>query len=317
MSALAKNKAKPTKFIKFEGKVKGAKSANGPVVIEGFANRFSKDEEILIDRGGDLIPPEAWMLDEFKTLPIIFFNHDRNQPVGKATMVTTTKDGLFIRVKISESDHPEIKRVRDLVKEGILRAFSVGFEPLEEEVKEVDGVEANMISKANLLEVSIVSLPMAQQSLFDALAKAQKKITTKALAALSIEEAIDVLTKQEEEPPEADEEEEGKQEEPSEEEEDQDKTGDSDDEDDNEKQEGTAISVTQEDPTDLGDPHLDLAKQTNVLLGQLIREIQQMNQRLYSLGAVDRRDQEESSTIEEDPTDLSDNIKTEIGRAHV
>jgi len=185
-NAMLKDEPKDMKYLCFEGTVKKqSKQHGGSVVIEGFANRAKQDGVILVDRGNDFIPPEAWKIEEFKSLPIIFFNHDRDFPVGKATMIKTTEDGLFIRVKISDSMDPEITRIRDLVKEGILKAFSVGFDPLEMETQEIDGKEVNVIKSANLLETSIVSLPMAQASLFD--------LKTKDLAAMSMAKAIEVL----------------------------------------------------------------------------------------------------------------------------
>lgn len=170
------------RYLNFDAEVK---QAGQDVFIEGFANRFSMDGKLLVDRGNDLIPPDAFELEEFKTLPIIFFNHDRNQPVGKATQIQKKEDGLFIKVKMSNAEHPEVARVRTLVKEGILKAFSVGFDPIEIDQEEVEGEKVNVIKKANLLEVSIVSIPMAQHSLFN--------VTSKSLSEMPITTARKVL----------------------------------------------------------------------------------------------------------------------------
>ena len=144
------------------------------VFIEGFANRFKEGEKLLVDRGDDLIDPSAWAaggLDNFATNGIILFNHDRDNPVGRAVKIETNDDGLFLKAKISDSDHPEVSRVRDLVKDGTLKAFSVGFNPKRMEDMEIEGKKVNMIKEAELLEVSIVSLPMAERSLFNVTAK--------------------------------------------------------------------------------------------------------------------------------------------------
>ena len=139
--------------------IKGGKGDEADLVIEGFANKA------VIDRGGDLIPPKAWMLEEFKDNPIIFFNHNRDLPIGRAISVKVTEDGLIIRVLLSNSDSEFMKHIRTLIKEGILKTFSVGFDPMDSEEKADEG--HNVINKANLLEVSIVSLPMNQESTFD------------------------------------------------------------------------------------------------------------------------------------------------------
>jgi HK97 family phage prohead protease len=99
-----------------------AKGDDEPTVIEGFANKA------VVDRGGEVIPPDAWDLENFKKNPIIFFNHDRNMPIGKAVSFKVTDDVLFLRAKISRSKDPKIAMIRDLVKEGILSTFSVGFD---------------------------------------------------------------------------------------------------------------------------------------------------------------------------------------------
>jgi len=142
------------------------------VFVEGFANRYKEGEKLLIDRGNDLIDPKGWKLENFQTNGIILFNHDRDNPVGRAVKIEMNEDGLFVKAKISDSDHPEVSRIRDLVKDGVLRAFSVGFDPKTAAEEEVEGTKVNVIKEAELLEISIVSLPMAERSLFNVSAKA-------------------------------------------------------------------------------------------------------------------------------------------------
>ena len=138
----------------------GVKSQDSKsVVIEGFANKA------IVDRGNDLIPPSAWKLDEYKRNPIVFFNHDRNVPIGKALDLQITPDGLKVKAQISKSDAAPMPFIRDMIKERILRTFSVGFDPMDSIEKRSDGV--NIINKANLLEFSVVSIPMNQESDFD------------------------------------------------------------------------------------------------------------------------------------------------------
>lgn len=156
------------------------KQAGGAVFIEGFANKAT------VDRGNDLISPDAWDLDNFKKNPIILFNHGMDSlggtPVGRATQVKATEEGLYLKVRLSNSEAPGIKMVRDLVQEKILQAFSVGFEPKETEIKTVgegeNAQEVNHITKAELFETSIVGIPMNQDSLFTV---SEKMLTTKSL----------------------------------------------------------------------------------------------------------------------------------------
>ena len=124
--------------------------------ITGYASTNSTD------RVGDVIPPEAWTkggLNNFKKNPIILFNHKYDQPIGKATEIEVDNIGLKLSAVIS-------KKVQqyDLIKDGILSTFSVGFLIKDAEYdKEKDGF---IIKDAELLETSVVSVPCNQDATF-------------------------------------------------------------------------------------------------------------------------------------------------------
>jgi HK97 family phage prohead protease len=138
--------------------------ASGEVVIEGLANKK------IVDRGNDIINTDAWDLENFKKNPVILYNHGFDPqlggtPIGKAIDVKPTEDGLYIKAKLSNLDDPMLNRIRGLVKEKILRAFSVGFNPIEADMDPKTGLRT--IKKAELFEVSVVGVPMNQDSLFE------------------------------------------------------------------------------------------------------------------------------------------------------
>lgn len=137
------------------GTFKSAETSKG-VMIEGWANKA------VVDRDGDLIPKEAWRLENFTKNPIILFNHDRSQPIGRAVITEARDDGLYVKAKISQSEAPDIARVRDLIKEGVMNAFSVGFDMRSAE----EGEGHNIIKEAELFEISVVSIPANQDSVF-------------------------------------------------------------------------------------------------------------------------------------------------------
>jgi len=130
---------------------------DGSVNIKGYASTNDTD------RAGDVINKEAWEkggLDNFSNNPIILFNHDYNKPIGRATSLETDEKGLKITANLSKSAGD----VTNLVKEGILRAFSVGFR-----VKDADYMENGdgyLIKDAELFEVSVVSVPANQAATF-------------------------------------------------------------------------------------------------------------------------------------------------------
>lgn len=141
--------------------IKKEDGEDGDLIIAGVANKAVKD------RVGDLIQPEAWDLSNFKKNPIIFFNHDRNFPIGKAIGYKVKEDGLHIKVMISKSKDPKVAYVRDMIKEGIVKAFSVGIKIDWDKSRYDEDQDVYVIGKCELLETSVVTVPANQESLFD------------------------------------------------------------------------------------------------------------------------------------------------------
>ena len=146
------------KIFNLTSTFKSLEKEDGSVVIRGMASTND------IDRAGDTISPEAWSkggLKNFEKNPIILFNHDYDRPIGRATGLKVTDKGLELEAKISKSAPAN---VCELVKEGILGAFSVGFRVKDADyLKETDGL---MIKDAELFEVSVVSVPCNQAATF-------------------------------------------------------------------------------------------------------------------------------------------------------
>jgi len=119
------------------------------------------------DRAGDTIDATAWTkggLANFEKNPIILFNHDYNHPIGRATGVKVTENGLELKAKISKSAVVPSGAVADLVEDGVLGAFSVGFRVKDADyLSETDGLK---IKDAELFEVSVVSVPCNQAATF-------------------------------------------------------------------------------------------------------------------------------------------------------
>ena len=130
---------------------------DGSVMIRGMASTHD------FDRAGDSISADAWTkggLKNFEKNPIILFNHDYNRTIGRATGLKTTENGLELTAKISKA----AKDVTELVKDGVLGAFSVGFRVKDADyLEETDGLK---IKDAELFEVSVVSVPCNQSATF-------------------------------------------------------------------------------------------------------------------------------------------------------
>jgi len=130
---------------------------DGGIDIKGSASTNA------LDRAGDIIEADAWTkggLENFKQNPILLFNHDYNKPIGKATGLQVTENGLEITGRISKA----AGEIKDLVKDGVLGAFSVGFRVKDADyMTETDGYK---IKDAELFEVSVVSVPCNQGATF-------------------------------------------------------------------------------------------------------------------------------------------------------
>lgn len=130
---------------------------DGGIDIKGSASTNA------LDRAGDVIESGAWTkggLENFKSNPIILFNHNYDKPIGRATGLEVTENGLEISAKISKAAGD----VKELVKDGVLGAFSVGFRVKDADyMVETDGYK---IKDAELFEVSVVSVPCNQGATF-------------------------------------------------------------------------------------------------------------------------------------------------------
>ena len=146
------------KIFNLTSTFKSQPQEDGSIKIRGMASTND------FDRAGDTICPDAWTkgngLKNFESNPIILFNHDYNKPIGRATGLKVTENGLELEAKISKA----AKDVADLVKDGVLGAFSVGFRVKDADyIQETDGYK---IKDAELFEVSVVSVPCNQAATF-------------------------------------------------------------------------------------------------------------------------------------------------------
>ncbi len=148
--------------------IKVKKLKDDSMYIEGYANMAT------LDRVKEIINPKAWKLDSFNKAGVILFNHDQHKPIGKPVKIEVRNDGLYIKARISGSNDSEITKIRDLIEEGILNQFSVGFKTKDSKRLNDGSTE---ITDAELFEVSVVSVPANADSLFKMSAKYLKNET--------------------------------------------------------------------------------------------------------------------------------------------
>lgn len=146
------------KIFKLDSAIKSVEEQNdSELKISGYASTGA------VDRACDKILPDAWTkggLRNFELNPILLFNHNYDKPIGKVIEMRTDSKGLKIKGIVSKAAGD----VYNLVKEGVLSTFSVGFVIKDADYdKSIDGL---IVKDAELLEVSVVSVPCNQDATF-------------------------------------------------------------------------------------------------------------------------------------------------------
>ena len=126
------------------------------IMIEGYANTIN------VDRTGDVIPKTAWEkgLENYLKNPIILAYHDHDEPIGRMVEHKVDNKGLWIKARISAAAEDTF----NLIKDGVLTAFSVGF--MIKDATYDAMTDLFIIKELELLEISVVSVPCNQDSTF-------------------------------------------------------------------------------------------------------------------------------------------------------
>ena len=127
------------------------------IVISGYANTVAED------RAGDVIIADAWKsgCENYLKNPILLFNHNYDSPIGKVTKLQPDSLGLKVEGVVSAKANPQ---VATLVEEEILKAFSVSFRCKDASYDSTSDIF--VIKELELFEISVVSVPCNQDSLF-------------------------------------------------------------------------------------------------------------------------------------------------------
>ena len=137
---------------------KASDTEDDTLVIKGMANTVAKD------RAGDVIVAEAWTtsnaLTNYMKNPIVLAFHNHSLPIGSVVKITPTALGLEVEAEISKA----AGHVYDLIRDGVLKTFSVGFRCLDADYDDSTGIF--IIKDVELHEISVVSVPCNQESTF-------------------------------------------------------------------------------------------------------------------------------------------------------
>lgn len=162
---------KSNKIFHFQIAVKDVQPSEDKksVIIQGYASTPD------IDRYQDIVEPAAFAdaLTMFMKNPTLLRSHDSDRPAGNVMSAIINEKGLWIQANVTEEE-----TVEDVVANR-MRAFSIGYIPLESTLQHEDGSPFNaeqdsvwdsnlirVIKRLDLVEISIVSTPANGNALF-------------------------------------------------------------------------------------------------------------------------------------------------------
>ena len=111
-----------------------------------------------VDRDGEVLKVSGWSFVNFMKNPILLFGHnywEMETIIGAVTEIEIVDGNVVARGVFARTEEGQI--ARQLYDDGILKTVSVGFIPLER--------QGNVITKAELLELSFVPVPSNPQAL--------------------------------------------------------------------------------------------------------------------------------------------------------
>ena len=117
------------------------------------------------DRKGDLIDPRGWELEGYRRNPVFLWAHNRSiPPIGQARRIWFDDGALHAVVEFAPTDFAQ--EVASLYISGFMRGVSVGFLPLQVEMRDAsDGRRGYLYRQQELLEISAVPVPMHTDAL--------------------------------------------------------------------------------------------------------------------------------------------------------
>lgn len=121
------------------------------------------------DSSGDTINQSKWDLRRFASNPIVLFNHQHAQPVGRADGTHVEGGRLVSRVFLAApGTSPTVDMLRALVEQKIIRAVSAGFVPTKTPTVKRDSAgnfTGLHFDGQELVEISLCAVPSNPQTL--------------------------------------------------------------------------------------------------------------------------------------------------------
>jgi len=124
-----------------------------------------------VDRMNEVVDPKGIDLENFKKNPVILFAHRYDlPPIGSAQWIQRREKGIVAKPRFASTQFAQ--EIKQLYADGHMKAWSIGFIPLE--VQPGDGKQGSasrIYTKSELLEFSAVPVPANPEALSLAMRK--------------------------------------------------------------------------------------------------------------------------------------------------
>lgn len=129
-------------------------------------------------RDGHILVPQGCRLDNYRANPIVLWGHDPDFPIGNSDDIVIEPEQIRARIRFAPLGiSAKADEIRGLMKAGVVRAVSVGFDPLDGEPLNPSRPKGGQrFTDWELLELSVVSVGSDANALVTARAKAAAKI---------------------------------------------------------------------------------------------------------------------------------------------
>ena len=140
-------------------------------------------------RDGHVLVPQGCQLVNYRANPIVLWQHSPDHPIGNAENIAISGQSLTARVRFAPAGiSHKADEIRGLTKAAVIRAVSVGFDPIDMEPLDPKKPRGGQrIATWELLELSFVSVPAdtgAMVTARDAAGRAGKVLSGSNAAAL-------------------------------------------------------------------------------------------------------------------------------------
>lgn len=135
----------------------------------GYASTFGN-----LDQGGDVMCKGAFVNSLAHRVPRLLWQHDTTEPIGKVLHLDEDEHGLRGEFKLSRTVRGH--DAYQLLKDGALDSMSIGYIPEEQDFDEKSGIR--QLKSVDLLEISLVSIPMNEEARITAVKAAPSPAVT-------------------------------------------------------------------------------------------------------------------------------------------